>query len=498
MKNAFLLSLASLSLAALSTFSHQAHACGGGFFITPSDTPETTSATGHRVVISISTDQTVLWDQIQYDGAPESFAWIYPVKPGAQVQVGSDAWIETLDARTTPIIGSGQAFCGSEGMEAHDSGCACGSADAAGGDLKNGEGPSERDPVVNILHSGTAGPYEYMILDSTTPGTLAQWLTDRNYTVPAGIQPILDDYLAQGYDFIAAKLTPGAGVQQMQPLRVVMPGMQTTFPLRMLAAGARDNVGLVVMVLSESRMDVDNFKAITIDPAGLTWDWDNHTSNYAQARQDWLSQNQGSVFLTNYARHSRFLFEDGYIAETAGYKMIAQDFFDQGFKNKEADMACNESQYSGTQASTKKVVNLCPTDPAMCSTPTANEIDSRVFACGKLDDLAVAMTGLHPANVWLTRLEANLPVSALSQDFVLKSTPSDELGPDITAQGSKGDPCASAFMAPMFQSGKTTGRGSSPLRGIFIMGLLTLAAGATIARRMTRKPAFLTVGHHHA
>lgn len=483
-------------LTALSTSllaAHQAHACGGGFFTTM-DQAQTTNVSGHRVVISISNDQTVLWDQIQYQGDPQSFAWIYPVKPGASLEVGSDAWIDTLDARTTPLIGSPEGFCDfGGGGDADNSGCACGSADKAGGDFQNGGVPTEREPVVNVVHEGTAGPYEYMILDTTTPGVLADWLTMRNFVVPMGIQPILDDYMAQGYHFIAAKLTPGAGVQQMKPLRVVMPGMQTTFPLRMLTAGARDNVGLVAFVLSESRMDTTNFSALALNPADLTWDWDNHISDYDQVRGTWLAQNQGSVFLTTYARHSRLLFEDGFSPEVAGYKLIADEFYEQGFKNQETTMACDHAIYTGLAESTKKVVDLCPTDPMMCASPGTNEIDSRAFACGPLDDLAVALTGLHPANVWLTRLEANLPVAALGQDLTLASKPSDEMGPEFTANGSKGDPCAAASGVAMIGQGNKNPP-SSPLRGFFIMGLLGLTAGAMLTRRITRKPVFITAG----
>ena len=42
-------------------------------------------------------------------------------------------------------------------------------------------------------------------------------------------------FLAQDYDFIAVRLQPSASVKDMKPLRVVIPGPITTFPLRMLS-----------------------------------------------------------------------------------------------------------------------------------------------------------------------------------------------------------------------------------------------------------------------
>ena len=87
-----------------------ARACGGGMFTVETET-QTTTLSGHRVAISISTDQTVLWDQIQYQGDPKDFAWVMPVKTGAKISVGSDAWLEALDAATATVISSQPVDC---------------------------------------------------------------------------------------------------------------------------------------------------------------------------------------------------------------------------------------------------------------------------------------------------------------------------------------------------------------------------------------------------
>ena len=84
--------------------SNDARACGGCFH--PENQPETTVVTGHRMALSISTTQTVLWDQVQYSGSPSEFAWVLPVKPGARIELANNAWFEALDAATsTRVIG---------------------------------------------------------------------------------------------------------------------------------------------------------------------------------------------------------------------------------------------------------------------------------------------------------------------------------------------------------------------------------------------------------
>jgi hypothetical protein len=71
------------------------------------------------------------------------------------------------------------------------------------------------------------------------------------------------------------------------------------------------------------------------------------------------------------------------------------------------------------------------------------ETDARLFECGAtdelpdstLDDIATAMTGLHPKDVWVTRLEANLPRAALANDLIITASENQvELSADVQAR----------------------------------------------------------------
>ncbi|HEY2410275.1 MAG TPA: hypothetical protein VGI10_29925, partial [Polyangiaceae bacterium] len=83
-----------VSCLAVSLVPAHARACGGCFHGPPPVTSESTVVTGHRMAYAISAERTVLWDQIQYQGAPEDFAWVLPVKPGATLELSHDAWFE--------------------------------------------------------------------------------------------------------------------------------------------------------------------------------------------------------------------------------------------------------------------------------------------------------------------------------------------------------------------------------------------------------------------
>src|SRR3989442_1313170 len=124
------------ALAAALLASNDAHACGACFH--EMNQPETTVVTGHRMAVSISPVQTVLWDQVKYAGNPAEFAWVLPVKPGAYIELSNDAWFEALDAATSTRVVppqlncAPQSFSDGSGSRGCSLGCGAASQDFAG------------------------------------------------------------------------------------------------------------------------------------------------------------------------------------------------------------------------------------------------------------------------------------------------------------------------------------------------------------------------------
>lgn len=100
MKSRFLALSIIASLGTTMALSSDANACGG-CVVPPEDN---TIVNSHRMALSISPKQTVLWDQIRYNGSPESWGWLLPVKSGAVIEVSTDAWFETLEAATKTSV----------------------------------------------------------------------------------------------------------------------------------------------------------------------------------------------------------------------------------------------------------------------------------------------------------------------------------------------------------------------------------------------------------
>ena len=448
----FLTLAAASTLAVSGLVTSDAHACGGCFHEENPPGPEVSVVTGHRMAFAISPTQTVLWDQIEYSGNPQWFAWVLPVKPGARLELASDSWFNALDAATSTRVVAPTINCApfnggfpegdfgddySGGLScclssASDSGSFEGSA--AGGVVDSPQEPPPPPPV-EVVNRATVGPYEVLTLQANVPGVLVDWLKMYNFAVDASIQPIIDQYTAEGFDFIVMRLQPEFGVQSMKPVRVISPGASPALPLRMVAAGTGAETAVTLFVIGEGRWEAQNFPNIAMYNAALTWDFATSSSDYSQRRVELLAQNEGRSWLTSYSRLGGLLLPlvnslgtaPTYQTNSGMATTIAQFFTETALDNFETtELGC--AQKFGKHAeSMDMVVDLC-TDPNMpCADLMPGQIDSRDFECAAspdqpdvpLDDLAVAMLGQHPKSVWLTRLEGNLSRKALETDLSL-------------------------------------------------------------------------------
>ena len=342
--------------------SNDARACGGCFHV-PSEA-HSTVVTGHRMAFALSPTHTVLWDQIQYSGDPGSFAWVLPVKPGARVELSTDAWFETLDAATTAQVINPPLDCPGSGSSGCNLGCAA-MSDAGGFD------DFQTVPPVTVVHRGTVGPYETVTLHSSVPGALSTWLTSHQYAIDPSVQPIVDAYTKEGFDFIALRLQPDQGVQQMKPVRIVSPGMSPTLPLRMVAAGTGANVDITLFVISEGAWVPQNFPVASVLEGSLNWDFNSSSSNYAERRKEVLARENGRTWNEAYSIKGTLFSPrptpDGFgnVVYQVGQQFpetIAGAYIAQGIQNGETSDGTCLSAFETYAQSLDVVVDLCGAD----------------------------------------------------------------------------------------------------------------------------------------
>ncbi len=468
---------------ASAAIARDASACGG-CFVPPAST---TVVAGHRMALSISTTQSVLWDQIQYAGDASEFAWVLPVKPGARIEASTAAFFEVLEAATKRTVAPAPVNCPGSG-----GGFGCGSQALAAADSA-GTGGGEPSPVT-VVHQGTVGPYDTVTLETKTPGALNQWLTSHNYNVDPSSQPIIDAYVAEGFDFIALRLQPGQGTSAMTPVRVVQPGASPALPLRMVSIGTGAQVPIVLFVIGEGRWTTQNYPEARLETSLLSFDFQSRTSNYETLRKDALAENGGRSWLTAYAQQGT-LTQYLSVADPSGLggnydQTFGTAYFQQALSNGESAAKCVPTGVVAG-ATTGVVENPCPPgepfSSSKCGQVAPGNVDARAFGCDGVDDISVALTGMHLADAWVTRLEANLPHAALDTDLLLEAAAKQDpvystVAATIAVHPEKA--CNGAMI--LFPRLHTLGepKGGSPLGGL--VGLSLAGVGLAFALRRLR------------
>ena len=343
---------------------NDASACGGCFHSIQQS--ESTQVTGHKMILSVSNVQTTLWDQISYMGEPSSFAWVLPIKGIVDVGLSSDALFQTLEGATRVNISSPSIDCAPPPF------CGGGTSSATGGFA--GSGGSGGPPPVTVTAQSVVGPYETVQLHSSDPAALTAWLTNHNFVIPADVKPIIDDYVGEGFDFLALKLIPGKAVTAMRPVRVTMPGGSPVLPLRMVAAGTGVTTPVSLWVMGEGRYEPANMPSFTIQSDQLVWDWDSMSSNYSMLKKTTFDVSQGKAWLVEAGEP----FSPYFLQDTLG--------------------------------------SLAENDPV--SSGYADEMGNGAPAA-LLADLAALQGTLDPSSLWVTRLHSELSRQALLTDLTL-------------------------------------------------------------------------------
>jgi hypothetical protein len=461
----------------------------GGYFGASADV--TSAVTAHRIVLAITEERTVLWDQLEYSGAPADFAWVFPAHRGAFVELSSDAWIEALMTATAVSVSRPQLSCDAETPSASGPSFACGCPlEPAGADDAfdwSGTGLAIEGAKVTIVHRATIGPYATVTIRGDDPAAITKWLRDNGYRVDTATEPVLAGYAAEGFDFIALRLSPGEGVSAMRPVRVVSPRGAPTVPLRMLKAGSAGAAPISLAVIGAARYRPRNFPSQSVPPEGLSWDYSAEQSNWEAARASVLGQAQGRTWLTAYAQPQALLspvidpaaqkpvslaLSDGKAVATIGEAYVKQALLN----GETSDAACLEA-FGRLRASDAIVAGDCLGAASGCAVAQKEAIDARELSCGPLSDVAAALVGLRPRDVWITRMEASLPVAALSEDLELEAMSGAEpVAAWLTPDEAVNAPCPLArslvlARAPAWSSG--------------VAGALALALGV-LARRSAR------------
>jgi MYXO-CTERM domain-containing protein len=291
----------------------------------------------------------------------------------------------------------------------------------------------------------------------------------------------------------------------------------------MVAAGIGAQVGITLYVISEGRYHPQNFPDATVDFTKLTWDPYQNRSNYEELAVAALQSGNGRGFLTEAASQPDLVSSgglslqsgaanpglyDAYMSQCRLYSpappcdagSFPQGPEDAGVRDSGPEASLDEAGDDGGSADATDAGS--PTDAGGASddggsaapdaAPTCPENPSD--SCEYFDDLTVALTGLHPENVWVTRLRALLPANALAAgDLHLEPTAAQVSEPNVHHTDAYSDPHYNPCPAASGSSGSSGGNGGCActtgpeLRARFgtylLIGVSVLGVSALLRRR---------------
>lgn len=403
MRKNLIIAAATFAAALTSTFAleHDASACGGCFSPPPSPTENPTVVTDHRMILSISQDQSTLYDQIKYSGNPAAFAWVLPIVGTVDVGLSADIVFRTLDGSTAtsivapPLNCPAPPTCNNRG-----GGGASFSEDAPGAISDAGAAP----PPVTITKQEQVGPYSTVQLHSTDAGALEKWLSDNGFSIPADVQPVVDKYVGEHFDFLALKLLPGKNVTDMRPVRVTTKGAGSVLPLRMVAAGTGATVGISLWVVGEGRYEPQNFPSFVIPTADIGWDWAHSKSDYIDLRTAKAAAAAGRAWETE---SSTTLYRQQ--IESAILRTYYGGYPGSGISPTDPDGGTIDPEEASAQ------VDYLPVTDAQ-GTVTKTAVQARQ------EDLATLFHAIPDATARVTRMRADLAHAALDADLVVTAS----------------------------------------------------------------------------
>ena len=370
-----------------------AAACGGCFH---PPTQTATDITDERMLLAVSPTQSTLYDQIEYSGSPASFAWVLPIQGTVTVGLSADVLFDSIDALTATQIVAPSVNCPiPPNCNVRFAGASAGAGFA--------DASAEALGAVTVLKQENVGPYATVQLHATDSSALNGWLTQNGFNIPADVVPVIDEYVAGGFDFLAMKLLPNQGVPAMRPVRVTTPGAGLSLPLRMAAVGTGATVGITIWVVSDGRYEPQNYPFFHIDDSALVWDWSTNSSNYTTLR----AQNEAASGNKNWEIESSLELNQQIIT---GVILSGGQVY-TGFGGVVA------APFEGGPGS--------PSDPALDYLPVGSPdagADAGPFQTAeevRTADIDALFAGLTGPNVRVTRMRSDIAHAAMTADFVL-------------------------------------------------------------------------------
>lgn len=277
---------------------------------------------------------------INPEGSPQSFALVMPV-PGDlladELGIVDSEVFGRLDGQTG-LLTMADAGCWPP-YDGYESPCWDEEyADAAGGtggsDGSDGSGGGAYGDV-EIEGEYTVGSYDITVLSASESADLFRWLNDNGYYVAEATVPVIQEYLDEGMNFLAARVSEeaeGADGTALTPLKIAYESEIFAIPIKLAAAtspGQQDMLIYAITDADDGRVGISNYDDLGVTDACI-WNFEDPNVSF------------GDFYEQRFAAAWQEAGEIGWQTEWAGvnwdcnpcsgYQISEQDLADLGFE----------------------------------------------------------------------------------------------------------------------------------------------------------------------
>jgi hypothetical protein len=379
---------------------------------------ETVTVSTARVAVATTPGRTALWAQVGVTGASAGFVWILPVRTGARIDLGSDAWLDALDAATSPVVLPPSTA----------------TPDTCDAGLSPQRLPPTTSPRSEL--PGSVGLF-------TDPVALESFVTGAGYAIPAGLASALGPIFAGGAVIASTYATAGP----VRTLRIVDSGPQL---LPFALTGVPGSTTQATAFVIASAGAAAGSSPLTLDPSRVLWVSDG-LSSFVQARADLLAPWQGTRWLTESAAPG-LLFDGAAIGPGTTLPAVVGQYFSlaRAYGDATGDPTeCATAALSG-QGDSDPYVAACPVGtlgivpgPSPCSTGADGGVSTgpdggagidALLCGGSADDAALAVAGLAAPGIWVSRI-VGIVTQTSASDVPLSIAATPPSSPVLTASG---------------------------------------------------------------
>lgn len=115
---------------------------------------------------------------------------------------------------------------------------------------------------VEVLDRQLAGVFETTTLTARDPGALRDWLNTNGYVLPKEVEPVIADYLRDGWVFVGSKVRRDVSSTEagsLHPLSFTFAAKEPVYPLRLTGVG-NGNLEVDLFVFGPERAKAPGFK----------------------------------------------------------------------------------------------------------------------------------------------------------------------------------------------------------------------------------------------